>query len=62
MGNNLEKALKWLPVLSSVWIIEVEIIECKSKMEVLNKEHEDLKKENAELKEKVLKIEGYKHR
>lgn len=49
-------------VVQRVELNSVEIIECKSKMEVLNKEHVDLKKENAELKEKVLEIQRYKRR
>ena len=38
----------------------VEITECKSKMGMVEKEHSDLKKENAVLKERMLEAERYK--
>lgn len=40
----------------------VEIAECKSKIDILEKEHSDLKQENATLRDKVLEVERYKRR
>lgn len=49
-------------IVKRVDLNSVGITECRSKMEVLEKEHSDLKKENDELKEKILEVERYKCR
>ena len=48
-------------IVQCVDLNSVGITECKSKVEVMEKEHSDLKKKNAKLKEKLLEVERYKH-
>lgn len=49
-------------IVKQVDLNSVNITKCNSKVEVLEKEHSDLKEENAELKERLLETERYKRR
>lgn len=49
-------------IVQRVEMNTVDITDCKSKLDELEKKHSALEKENADLKEKVLEVERYKRR
>ncbi|KAJ8248638.1 hypothetical protein GJAV_G00244160 [Gymnothorax javanicus] len=57
-----ESSAMFASIIQRVDLNSVEITKCKSKVELLEREHLELKKENTDLKEKILEAERYKHR
>lgn len=57
-----ENSDMFVSIIQRIELNSAEITECKSKVNVLEKEHADLYKQNAELKEKLLEVERYKRR
>ncbi len=62
-GKQLkENSDMFASMVQRVEMNSVEITECRSKMEMMEKQQADLKKENTDLKEKILEVERYKRR